>query len=89
MAAEVRLDPRLDAAGVADTLRTARDRIAHDVPAVARLYLTPVAELGGSCRGPRSRETARSRSPGRYALIGDYAVICLDEHETHHKQWST
>ena len=42
VAAEVRLDPRLDAAGVADTLRTARARIGHDVPAVARLYLTPV-----------------------------------------------
>ena len=41
-AADVRLDPRLDAAGVADTLRTARARIGHDVPAVARLYLTPV-----------------------------------------------
>ena len=42
VAAEVRLDPRLDAAGVARTLTAARERIAHDVPAVARLYLTPV-----------------------------------------------
>ena len=42
VAAEVRVDPRLDAAGVADTLRTARARIGHDVPAIARLYLTPV-----------------------------------------------
>jgi hypothetical protein len=42
VAAEVRLDPRLDAAGVARTLTAARARIAHDVQAVARLYLTPV-----------------------------------------------
>ena len=42
VAAEVQMDPRLDAAGVARTLTAARTRIAHDVPAVARLYLTPV-----------------------------------------------
>ena len=42
VAAEVRMDPRLDAAGVAESLRNARARIGHDVPAVARLYLTPV-----------------------------------------------
>ena len=42
VAADVRMDPRLDAAGVADALVTARARITRDVPAVARLYLTPV-----------------------------------------------
>jgi cation diffusion facilitator family transporter len=42
VAAEVRLDPRLDAAGVAHALAAARARIARDVPVVARLYLTPI-----------------------------------------------
>jgi cation diffusion facilitator family transporter len=42
VAADVRMDPRLNAEGVADALMTARARIFHDVPPVARLYLTPV-----------------------------------------------
>jgi cation diffusion facilitator family transporter len=42
VAADVRMDPRLDAEGVAQALTTARARIGDDVPAVARLYLTPV-----------------------------------------------
>jgi cation diffusion facilitator family transporter len=40
--ADVRMDPRLDADGVAGALTSARARIGEDVPAVARLYLTPV-----------------------------------------------
>jgi divalent metal cation (Fe/Co/Zn/Cd) transporter len=42
VAAEVRLDSRLDASGVAHALAMARARITRDVPVVARLYLTPV-----------------------------------------------
>jgi cation diffusion facilitator family transporter len=42
VAAEVRMDPHLDADGVAEALTTARLQISNDVPAVARLYLTPV-----------------------------------------------
>jgi cation diffusion facilitator family transporter len=42
VAADVRMDPRLDARGVADALMTARAGIGRDAPAVARLYLTPV-----------------------------------------------
>jgi cation diffusion facilitator family transporter len=40
--ADVRMDPQLDADGVAGALTSARARIGEDVPAVARLYLTPV-----------------------------------------------
>lgn len=42
VAADVRMDPRLDADGVAHALMTARARICGDVPVVTRLYLTPV-----------------------------------------------
>jgi cation diffusion facilitator family transporter len=42
VAADVRLDPRLDAAGVARALAMARVRITRDVPVITRLYLTPV-----------------------------------------------
>jgi cation diffusion facilitator family transporter len=42
VAADVRMDPRLDAEGVAEALTTARAGITRDVPVVARLYLTPV-----------------------------------------------
>jgi divalent metal cation (Fe/Co/Zn/Cd) transporter len=42
VAADVRMDPGLDAEGVADALMTARASISDDVPVVARLYLTPV-----------------------------------------------
>ena len=41
-AADVRMDPQLDAEGVAHALMTARARICEDLPVVARLYLTPV-----------------------------------------------
>jgi cation diffusion facilitator family transporter len=41
-AADVRMDPLLDAEGVARALMTARARICEDVPVVTRLYLTPV-----------------------------------------------
>ena len=41
-AADVRMDPRLDAEGVAHALMTARARICEDLPVVTRLYLTPV-----------------------------------------------
>jgi cation diffusion facilitator family transporter len=42
VAADVRMDPHLDADGVADALVSARARITHDVPVITRLYLTPV-----------------------------------------------
>jgi hypothetical protein len=42
VAADVRMDPGLDAEGVANALMTARASISDDVPVVARLYLTPV-----------------------------------------------
>jgi cation diffusion facilitator family transporter len=42
VAADVRMDPRLDADGVADTLARLRASVCREVPAVARLYLTPV-----------------------------------------------
>src|SRR4051812_22228378 len=42
VAADVQMDPGLDADGVADALVSARTRIIEDVPVVARLYLTPV-----------------------------------------------
>jgi cation diffusion facilitator family transporter len=42
VAADVRMDPGLDARGVANALVAARARIRDDVPVVARLYLTPV-----------------------------------------------
>jgi cation diffusion facilitator family transporter len=41
-AADVRMDPQLDAEGVAHALMTARARICEDLPVVTRLYLTPV-----------------------------------------------
>ena len=41
-AADVRMDPLLDAEGVARALMTARARICEDLPVVTRLYLTPV-----------------------------------------------
>jgi cation diffusion facilitator family transporter len=41
-AAEVRLDDGLSAADVARTLSEARERVQADVPAITRLYLTPV-----------------------------------------------
>ena len=41
-AADVRMDPLLDADGVARALMTARARICEDLPVVTRLYLTPV-----------------------------------------------
>jgi cation diffusion facilitator family transporter len=42
VAADVRMDPQLDAAGVADAVTAARARICREVPVVARFYLTPV-----------------------------------------------
>ncbi len=42
VAADVRMEPRLDADGVADALAALRAQVCRDVPAVARLYLTPV-----------------------------------------------
>jgi divalent metal cation (Fe/Co/Zn/Cd) transporter len=42
VAADVRMDPRLPAAGVADALTNLRAGICREVPAIARLYLTPV-----------------------------------------------
>ena len=42
VAADVRMDPGLDADGVADRLVSLRNEVCRDVPAVARLYLTPV-----------------------------------------------
>jgi cation diffusion facilitator family transporter len=42
VAADVRMDPRLDADGVAGLLATLRAEVCRDVPTVARLYLTPV-----------------------------------------------
>jgi cation diffusion facilitator family transporter len=42
VAADVQMDPGLDAAGVAAAVTDLRARICGDVPAVARLYLTPV-----------------------------------------------
>jgi cation diffusion facilitator family transporter len=54
VAADVRMDPRLDAAGVADALTSARARICQDLPAVARLYLTPVeSDRTDGARPPR------------------------------------
>jgi Co/Zn/Cd efflux system component len=41
-AADLHMDPELDAEGVAHALMTARARICEDVPVVTRLYLTPV-----------------------------------------------
>jgi cation diffusion facilitator family transporter len=42
VAADVQMDPGLDADGVAAALMAARARICQDLPVVARLYLTPV-----------------------------------------------
>jgi hypothetical protein len=42
VAADVRMDPRLDAESVAHRLVALRTEVCRDVPAVARLYLTPV-----------------------------------------------
>jgi cation diffusion facilitator family transporter len=42
VAADVRMDPALDARGVADALTGLRARMCSSIPAVARLYLTPV-----------------------------------------------
>jgi cation diffusion facilitator family transporter len=42
VAADVRMDPSLDAEGVAHALMTARARICEELPVVTRLYLTPV-----------------------------------------------
>jgi cation diffusion facilitator family transporter len=42
VAADVRMDPRLDAEGVAHRLVALRTEVCRDVPTVARLYLTPV-----------------------------------------------
>jgi cation diffusion facilitator family transporter len=42
VAADVRMDPGLDADGVAHALMTARARICDELPVVTRLYLTPV-----------------------------------------------
>jgi cation diffusion facilitator family transporter len=42
VAADVRMDPSLDADGVAHALMTARARICEELPVVTRLYLTPV-----------------------------------------------
>jgi len=42
VAADVRMDPHLDAEGVADALMSARARITHEVPVITRLYLTPI-----------------------------------------------
>jgi cation diffusion facilitator family transporter len=42
VAADVRMDPSLDAPAVAHAVTDLRARICGDVPAVARLYLTPV-----------------------------------------------
>ena len=41
-AAEVRLDDEMSATEVADTLARARESVQGDVPAITRLYLTPV-----------------------------------------------
>ena len=43
VAAEVRLDDGMSAAEAADTLARARSRMSADLPAITRLYLTPVA----------------------------------------------
>jgi cation diffusion facilitator family transporter len=42
VAADVRMDPRLSAEQVAERLMALRTEVCRDVPAVARLYLTPV-----------------------------------------------
>ena len=42
VAADVRMDPRLSAADVADRLGTVRAEVCRELPAIARLYLTPV-----------------------------------------------
>jgi hypothetical protein len=41
-AADVRVDDGLSAAEVAQTLARVRDDITNDIPAITRLYLTPV-----------------------------------------------
>lgn len=54
VAAEVEVRPDLTGDDVATTLQVARDTLCVDVPAIARLYLTPVTLSADASRRPRT-----------------------------------